>query len=50
MFIKNYNNNNNSCDINFIINCNTPIPDSGENTENILFAGGVLRPGIVYAT
>lgn len=38
------------CDINFIINCNTIIPDAGESTENILFAGGLLRPGIIYPT
>ena len=38
------------CDINFIINCNTSIPDNGESTENILFDKGIVRPGIIYAT
>lgn len=37
------------CDINFIINCNTPVPELGEGTENVLFTGGILRPGIIYA-
>lgn len=40
----------NGCDINFIINCNTPIPELGEATENILFADSLLRPGIIYTT
>lgn len=36
------------CDINFIINCNTPIPEGGEHMEGALFAGGRLSPGIIY--
>jgi catechol 2,3-dioxygenase-like lactoylglutathione lyase family enzyme len=39
-----------ACDINFIVNCNSEIPDTGEATENILFADGILRPGIIYPT
>ena len=37
------------CDINWIINCNTPVPEAGEQEENILCEGGVLKPGILYA-
>ena len=37
------------CDINFIINCNTPAPPAGEAAEAPLVKeGGVLVPGILY--
>jgi catechol 2,3-dioxygenase-like lactoylglutathione lyase family enzyme len=36
------------CDINFIVNCNTPPPAAGEAAEGVLWEGGVLRPGILW--
>lgn len=36
------------CDINLILNCNTVAPEAGEQTENTLLEGGVIRPGILY--
>lgn len=36
-------------DVNFILNATTAPPAGGEAAENALLAGGVVRPGILYA-
>lgn len=36
------------CDINWIINANSPSPAAGEAPVNVLCKDGVLRPGILY--
>lgn len=36
------------CELNFIPNCSSLIPETGEGTENILTFEGKLTPGILY--
>ena len=37
------------CDVNWIINANTPAPAPGQEPENALCVAGVIKPGILYA-
>jgi hypothetical protein len=38
------------CEINFIPNCSSAIPEAGEGSENALTANSRLTPGILYTT